>query len=142
MNIDKYETIQVLRIAIRSQVALSREKRAEINTLRAEGPSTGQTRCNLNVRRKAIGSDTRDLLLALAFVRGRTYATVERKTDCAPYAGNVIDAVMVHTRWREAPTAEEKAAHCDALETAMVAWLKREETTPAVVSVPCEAVAA
>jgi hypothetical protein len=94
MNLDKHATIARLRSTIRSQESASRGMRQEINALRVEGPSSGQARCNLNVRRKAIGCETRVLLLALAMVRGRPYASQESTAREAVPAMDVTRASL------------------------------------------------
>lgn len=126
MNIDKHETIHALRSAIREQVSLSRAKRAEIDRLRTEGPSTGPARCALWREKRAIGSDTRDMLLALGFVRGRAYARIEPHTQDAPYAGNVLDGLFVHARHPAGATEGEIEAFREDAERGVVAWLKGE----------------
>lgn len=127
MNIDKHETIRAIRSAIREQVSLSRAKRAEIDRLRAEGPSTGPLRCALWREKRSIGSDTRDLLLALGFVRGRSYARIEPHTREAPYAGNVLNALFAHARHPSGATEGEIEAFREDAERGVVAWLKGEE---------------
>ena len=94
MNIDKHSTIVRLRSSIRSQEAASRDLRAQINVLRLQGPSTGQERCNLHREKGYLASDTRDMLLALAMVRGRSYRTVEQKTNWPPQQYSVAARVL------------------------------------------------
>jgi len=125
MNLDKHTTIARLRSAIRAQESASRGLRAQINALRAEGPSTGQERCNLNVRRKTLGGETRILLLALAMVRGRTYASQESKTrdgvaslDIARVALGVD--LYVKGTWKRTAEYDLAAAECPAI----AEWVK------------------
>lgn len=94
MNLDKHTTIARLRSAIRSQESASRGLRAQINALRAEGPSTGQERSRLHRTKQEVGRETRDALLALAMVRGRAYRDVEQKTNCPPQAFGVAERAL------------------------------------------------
>lgn len=125
MNIDKHTTIARLRSAIRTQEAASRGLRAQINALRAEGPSTGQERCNLNVRRKTLGSETRILLLALAMVRGRTYASQESKTRDSVASLDIARVALgvdlyVKGSWKRTAEYDLAAAEC----AAIAEWVK------------------
>jgi hypothetical protein len=125
MNIDKHATIARLRSAIRSQESASRELRQEINALRVQGPSSGQARCNLNVRRKALGGETRVLLLALAMVLGRPYASQESTArDVVASLAIARDALgidlYVKGSWKRTAEYDLAAAACPAI----TAWVK------------------
>ena len=85
----------------------------------------GQERCNLNVRRKTLGSETRILLLALAMVRGRTYASQESKTrdgvaslDIARVALGVD--LYVKGTWKRTAEYDLAAAECPVI----AEWVK------------------
>lgn len=136
MNIDKHSTIVRLRASIRSQEAASRDLRRQINTLRAEGPSTGQERCNLHRRKQVLGGDTREMLLALAFMRGRPYRAAEQYAGTEPYVTAVacavlgIEYMLPNDRgWRiiRHPRADE----ADALAPDVKAWLTADDAVEA-----------
>lgn len=98
MEINVRETVRILRSSIAANVAQSREIRRRIHE------SKGRARYDAWNDKRTLGFATRDMLLALAFVRGRAYRTVEPKCDCGPYVPHVarmIDASIVSPRTPE-----------------------------------------
>ena len=65
-----------LRASIASKAAQSKSLRAEINAKRSDSGS-GPERHRIELERRALGSQTRLLLLMLAMLRGRTRASLE-----------------------------------------------------------------
>jgi hypothetical protein len=85
--------------------------------------SSGIGRWTLWQDKRQYGAETRNLLLAYAFLRGRPYRTVEIKTlpNSGPYAGSIHRCLLSHghemtkeiiEQWLkvEAPVAEQVAA--------------------------------
>lgn len=125
MNIDKHATIARLRSAIRTQESLSRDLRAQVNTLRSGGPATGPQRHALHMERQAIGQETRLSLLALAMVRGRAYRSQEPKADSTPaafyLACRALGAVPYEPgSWKRTPAADIAQTHA----ATVAEWVK------------------
>jgi hypothetical protein len=78
ITIENRETIKRLRSEIASNVAKSRELRAEASAVR------GIERHKINNKRRVLGVDTRNRLLLVAYLRERPYLTVERSCRNAP----------------------------------------------------------
>lgn len=122
MNLDKHTTIARLRSAIRSQESASRGLRAQINALRAEGPSTGPQRHDLHQRKQSLGSETRVLLLALAMVRGRPYASAEQRAR-NPVAVIYVAYAALGVSWKSA-IADDDWKRAGSASEAVNAWVK------------------
>ena len=73
-------TIAEVRSSIASNVTRSRELRAAASAVR------GLDRHRINLDRRTLGDETRCYLLLLAYLRGRTYRSVERHCTNAPSA--------------------------------------------------------
>jgi hypothetical protein len=147
MNLDKHSTIVRLRSSIRSQEAASRDLRAQINALRLQGPSTGQERCNLHRRKQVLGGATREMLLALAFVRGRPYRTVEQSGGMQGMETTVAAAVigiayLIPGERAWSVVRHPRADEADALAPAVKAWLTADDAVDAPVAAQTEAAVA
>lgn len=79
ITVENREVITRLRSEIASNVAKSRELRAEANAVR------GIERHKINLQRRDLGTETRHRLLLLAYLRERPYLTVERSCRVAPW---------------------------------------------------------
>ncbi len=70
--------IQKLRFQVKESAAQGADLQRQISVLRAQ-PDTGSERHQLWIRKKAVGAESRRLLLAYALLRGRPYAQLEPK---------------------------------------------------------------
>ena len=77
-------TKQDIRNLIRDQEVLSRAARGRIRD------SHGMDRWQAWNEKRAVGDDTRSMLLALAMLKGRFYHVVERRTHTKPSVREVV----------------------------------------------------
>lgn len=118
-------TVKEVRSFIALNVTRSRELRAAASAVK------GLDRHRINLDRRTLGDETRCYLLLLAYLRGRTYRSVERHCTNAPSAyrmARIIERATDPTIKWDTPDYARVRATCDAI----VAWVK----------VPVEAVTA
>lgn len=110
------QVIESIRDRIKLQMAESRAIRGKIHA------AIGVDRYNLWCDKRALGAHTRDLLLAYACLRGRSYASVEAK--CAPGNEPHASDVLAHIHAFLPKEGPESASWT---KERVKAWLKRPE---------------
>ncbi len=114
LTVETIEIIKRLRSEIASNVVRSRELRAEANAVH------GTDRHKLHLRRRELGTKTRNRLLLLAYLRERPYCTVERSCRNEPSTYNMA-VILEGVSW---PLSTDEMSRVRTTTDAIVAWTK------------------